>query len=179
MYRAAFFILASASMIGVTAGAQDVPPTTLDSSTVMSAEQAAVRIALDSSFIRAGNAIAINPLLIPTGVAGVIDPAVQLPLRPPVRTDRLATFLKATMQERDKVISCATKTSMGPRCDVVGADAYVSASNPRFDGGLATVTVTIEAQGTRGSLAFETINVVMANTNAGWKAMRVERLGRS
>lgn len=175
MYRAAFLVLASASM----AMAQDVPPTPLDSNTVMSAEQAAVRIALDSSFIRPGSAIALNPLLIPTGVAGAVDPTVQLSLRPATRTDRLAAYVKATPQERGKVISCSSASSMGPRCDVIGADAYVSAANPRFDGGLATVTVTIEAQGTRGSLAFETLNVVMANTNAGWKPMRVERLGRS
>jgi hypothetical protein len=173
--KAALLILASASVVM----AQDVPPTPLDSNTVMSAEQAAVRIALDSSFIRAGTAIALNPLMIPVGATSRVEPVVELPLRPVTRTDKLAAFLKASTQERAKVISCASSTSMGPRCDVVGADAYVSASNPRFDGGLATVTVTIEAQGTRGSLAYETMNIVMANTNNGWKVMKFERLGRS
>jgi len=169
-------VMAATAMAGM-AQAQDVPPTPFDSNTVMTAEQAAAKIALDSSFIRAGRMLVVNPMLIPTG--GVLKEGEELALRAVPRTDRLAAFLKGTAMERDKVIKCASRTSMGPRCDVVGADAYVSLSQPRFDGGLATVTVTIEAQGTRGALASETLNIVMANTSAGWKPLRVERLARS
>jgi hypothetical protein len=171
--KTALLFLAGASV----AAAQDVPPTPFDSSTLMSAEQAAVKIALDSSFIRTGPTLALNPMLIPTG--GVLKEGEVTTLRAVTRTDSLAAFIKATVKQRDSVIKCASRTSMGPRCDVVGADAYISASQPRFDGGLGTVTVTIEAPGTRGALASETLNIVMANTSAGWKPMRVERLGRS
>lgn len=171
--KTAFLILASAS----AAAAQDVPPTPLDTAAVMGAEQAAVRVALDSSFIRAGSGLVVNPMLIPTG--GVLKEGEELALRNVNRTDALAAFLKGSTRARSDVIRCASRTSMGPRCDVVGADAYVSVSQPRFDGGLATVTVMIEAQGTRGSLASETLNIIMANTSAGWKVMKLERLGRS
>jgi hypothetical protein len=171
--KTAAIILASASV----AVAQDVPATPLDSTTIMRAEQAAVRVALDSSFIRVGSGLVVNPMLIPTG--GVLKQGEELALRTVYRTDALAAYLKASTRQRDSVIKCASRTSMGPRCDVVGADAYVSASHPRFDGGLATVTVQIEAQGTRGSLASETLNIVMANTSAGWKVLKLERLGRS
>lgn len=170
---AAALFLAGASV----AMAQDVPSTPLDSNTVMRAEQAAVRVALDSSFIRAGAGLVVNPMLIPTG--GVLKEGEELGLRIVYRTDALAQYLKGQTKLRNDVIKCASRTSMGPRCDMVGADAYVSVSQPRFDGGLATVTVTIEAQGTRGSLASETLNVVMANTSAGWKVLKLERLGRS
>lgn len=171
--KTAVLILAGASV----AMAQDVPTTPFDSTTLMSAERAAVKIALDSSFIRPGPGLVVNPMLIPTG--GVLKEGEVTTLRAVIRTDSLAAFLKGTTKERGAVIKCASQTSMGPRCDVIGADAFISASQPRFDGGLATVTVMIEAQGTRGSLASETLNIVMANTSAGWKAIRVERLARS
>lgn len=171
--RTALLILAGAS---VALGAQDVPPTPLDSNTVMSAEQAAVRFALDSSRIRPGKMLVVNPMVVPTGGA---TEGEGLALRPVWRTDRLAAFLKVPARVRDSVVSCSSRTSMGPRCDLIGADGYVSSSEPRFDGGLATVTVTIEAQGTRGVLASETLNVVMANTSAGWKLLKLERLDRA
>ena len=168
--KTALLILAGASM---AAQAQDVPPTRLDSNTVMTAEQAAVRFALDSSRIRPGRMIVVNPMVVPTGGATIGE---GLALRPVWTTDRLAAFLKVPARFRDSVVTCSSRTNMGPRCDLVGADAYVSSSEPRFDGGLATVTVTIEAQGTRGTLAQETLNVVMVNTGAGWKVMRLNRI---
>lgn len=167
--KAALLILAGASV----AAAQSVQPTPLDSNTSMSAEQAAVRIALDSIHLgRPIRTVVINPLLAPMGSA----PGSGQDLRPVWRTDRLAAFLKATSRERDKVISCASATSMGPRCDLLDADVYVTASEPRFDGGLATVTVTMEARGQRG-LFYETLNIVLTNTSAGWKVLKVEQLG--
>ena len=169
--RTALLILAGASVV---AQAQDVPPTRLDSNTIMTAEQAAVRFALDSSHIRPGKMIVVNPMVVPTG--GGTEAGEAMSLRPVWRTDRLAAFLKVPARFRDSVVTCASRTSMGPRCDLIGADAYVSSSEPRFDGGLATVTVTIEAQGTRGTLAQETLNVVMVNTATGWKVLRLERL---
>lgn len=171
--KTALLILAGAS---VTVGAQDVPPTRLDSNTVMTAEQAAVRFALDSSRIRPGKMIVVNPMSVPTG--GGTEGGEGQSLRPVWRTDRLAAFLKVPARMRDSVITCVSQTSMGPRCDLIGADAFVSSSEPRFDGGLATVTVTIEAQGTRGTLAHETLNVVMVSTGAGWKVLKLERLAR-
>src|SRR5688572_26513093 len=131
-FKAAALILAGASV----SIAQDVPPTPFDSTTLMTAEQAAVRVALDSSFIRPGPMLVVNPMMIPTG--GVLKEGEVTTLRAVTRTDRLAAFLKGTTKGRDDVIKCASRTSMGPSCDVVGADAFVSASQPRFGGGLAT-----------------------------------------
>jgi hypothetical protein len=169
--RTALLIVASASM---TAAAQDVPPTPLDSNTSASAEQAAVKYALDSAGIRGGRLV-LNPLMAVMAAA----PGLGRDLRPTWRTDRLATFLKASSRERDKAVSCASNTSMGPRCDLVDADRYITASEPRFDGGLATVTVTIEEPGERGLLNFRTYNIVMTNTVNGWKVMKIEKLERS
>jgi hypothetical protein len=163
-------VVASASVVG----AQDVPPTPLDSNTSASAEQAAVRYALDSAGIRGGRLV-LNPLLAPMAAA----PGRGSDLRPIWRTDRLATFLKASSRERDKAISCASNTSMGPRCDLIDADRYITASEPRFDGGLATVTVTIEEPGERGLITYRTFNIVMTNTSNGWKVMKFEKLERS
>jgi hypothetical protein len=156
------------------AGAQDVPPTALDSNTSASAEQAAVKYALDTAGVRGGKLV-LNPLLAPMAAA----PGRGSDLRPVWRTDRLATFLKASSRERDKAISCASNTSMGPRCDLIDADRYVTSSEPRFDGGLATVTVTIEERGQRGEIAYRTYNIVMTNTSNGWKVMKMELLGIS
>lgn len=168
---AALLIVAGAS---VALGAQDVAPTRLDSNTTASAEQAAVKYALDSAGVKGGKLV-IDPLLAPMTMA----PGRGNDLRPVWRTDRLASVLKASSRERDKTVSCASNTSMGPRCDLIQADAYVTASEPRFDGGLATVTVTIEQRGARGAIDYRTYNIVMTNTSNGWKVMKMELLGIS
>ena len=171
MYKAALLILASASV----AMAQDVPPTPLDSNTSASAEQAAVKYALDSAAAVRGGRIVISPVLAINAMAPGRDGA----LRPVWRTDRLGAFLKAPSLPRDSVISCASRTSLGPRCDFINADTFVTASDPRFDGGLATVTVTVEQPGARGGVYYRTYNIVMTNTSNGWKVVKMELLGIS
>ena len=156
------------------AGAQDVPPTRLDSNTTASAEQAAVKYALDSAGVQGGRLV-LNPLQSAMAAAA----GRGLDLRPIWRNDRLATFLKAPSRERDKAISCASNSSMGPRCDMIDADSYITVSEPRFDGGLGTVTVSIEQPGPSGKILIRTYNVVMANTSNGWKVMKMELLDRS
>jgi hypothetical protein len=169
--KAALLILAGAS---VALRAQDVAPTALDSNTTASAEQAAVKYALDSAGVHGGKLV-VDPLLAPMTMA----PGRGSDLRPVWRTDLLAAFLKASSRERDKAISCASNTSLGPRCDLIDADRYITASEPRFDGGLATVTVTIEERGPRGAIDYRTYNIVMTNTSNGWKVMKMELLGIS
>ena len=167
--KTAFLILAGASV----AGAQDAPSTPFDSNTIMRAEQAAVRFALGSDSKPAR-------IVVDLRVAhNATAPGRGTTVRPVWRTDSLAGFLKGTSRERDKVITCASRTSMGPRCDLIDADIFVTVSEPRFDGGLATVTVTIERKGARGQIDYETLNIVMANTSAGWKLMKKEQLGIS
>ena len=170
-HTAALLILAGASM----AVAQDVPPTPLDSNTSASAEQAAIRYALDSVAANGSGRVVINPMIAPNAAA----PGRGEALRPIWRTDKLAAFLKAPSRMRDSVINCASRTSLGPRCDFLDADSYVTASDPRFDGGLATVTVTIEQRGSRGLIYYRTYNIVMTNTSNGWKVMKFELLGIS
>jgi hypothetical protein len=168
--KTALLILASASV----AAAQDVPQTPLDSNTMASAEQAALRFALDSAGVKPGRIVVSPNVAINATAPGRGDA-----LRPIWRTDRLAGYLKATSKVRDSVISCASRTSMGPRCDFIGADTFVTLSEPRFDGGLATVTITIEQPGARGGIHYRTYNVVMSNTSAGWKMLKMELLGIS
>lgn len=170
MYRkTAAIILAGAS----AAVAQNVPATRLDSATIMRAEQAAIRYALE------GDSKPARIIVDPRVAVNAMAPGRGTTLRPVWRTDSLAAFLKGTSRERDKVITCASRTSMGPRCDLIDADVFVTSSEPRFDGGLATVTVTLERKGLRGEIYYETLNIVMANTSAGWKLMKREQLGIS
>ena len=119
--------------------------------------------------------ISINPVMVAHGAAPGVSGTVR---RPDNRTLALAREFGGSSRERASVISCPDIASEVPRCQLVDANVYVSLSDVKVDGSVASVTITFETIDKHG-LQYETLQLNLRMVRGSWRVENVEQLGVS
>jgi hypothetical protein len=141
-----------------------------DSAIVLAVERLALRAALDWGTFNPPKKIVIHPNVVLQGMVPDIKASEQ---RLPWRNEALVAFFGATSKVRDSIVVCG-----GPAvtCSMSDADVFATLSEPRINGRVAAVTVSLERKTQRG-VQLVPLVVDMAGDGTTWVVSRVRLVG--
>jgi hypothetical protein len=142
---------------------------------VAKVETIAIKAALDARPTVHRARIVLNTMMVEHGAA---PGHAAVDIRPTPRKAGIAAALGVSSRAREETVQCRAEPAQRPKCSLVNAELFVSASKPQFAETTATVTVTIEEPARRG-LHYETLQVHLTRTAGGWVVTRLQQLGIS